>query len=153
MDWRTVRKDRPLRLFSALLGTDDGHERDASARRATEVVGEAQGPVGLDLTLGGSLATQLEPALEHHAQPGGTDGVAEALQATVGVDGQLTVEIEGSGEDFFPRHATVGEAQVLHEDELGRGEAVVHLRHRDLCTRVGDASLLVGVLGGTHDPR
>ena len=37
------------------------------------------------------------------------------------------------------------EAQVLHQHELGRREAVVHLRHGQLPAGIGDARLRVGV--------
>jgi hypothetical protein len=50
----------------------------------------------------------------------------EALEASVGVDGKLAIEGEGSGQHLFPGGAPFGEAQVLHEDQFGRGEAVVH---------------------------
>jgi hypothetical protein len=54
-----------------------------------------------DLTLAG-LAAELEPALEEHPEPGGADGMAEGLEAAVGIDGQLAIQVEGAGEDFLP---------------------------------------------------
>ena len=67
--------------------------------------------------------------------------MAEGLEAAVGVDRQLAVEVEGAGQDFLPGHAPLGEAEVLHEDQLGGREAVVHLGHGQLGARVGDAGL------------
>ena len=96
---------------------------------------------GGDLALGRRLAAQLQPALEEHAQPGGADGVAEALEPPVGVDRQLAVAVEGAGQHLFPCRAPGGEAQVLHEDQLGRGEAVVHLGHGQLGPGIGDPGL------------
>jgi hypothetical protein len=48
---------------------NDRDEGDAVARRATEVVGQPQRPVTVDLALA-RLAVQLQPALEQHPQPG-----------------------------------------------------------------------------------
>ena len=74
--------------------------------------------------------------------------MAEALEAAVGVDRELAVEVEGAGQHLLPGRAPRREAEVLHEHELGRGEAVVHLGQGQLVARVGDARLAVGVLGG-----
>ena len=103
---------------------------------------------GLDAALLGGLAPQLEPVLDVHAQAGGPDRVAEGLEAAVGVDGQVAVEGEGAGQHLLPGHAPLGEAQVLHEDQLGRREAVVDLGHGQLGAGVGDPGLGVGVGGG-----
>src|SRR5438552_584918 len=75
----------------------------------------------LDGPLRRRLAPQLQPGLEQHPQARGADGVAEALEAAVGVDGQLAVEVVGPGQDLLPAEAPLGEAEVLHEDELGGG--------------------------------
>ena len=93
----------------------------------------------------GRLAAQLQPRLEHHAQARRADRVAERLQAAVGVDRQLAVEVEDTVELVAPRRAPLGEPEVLHEHELGDGEAVVHLGQRELGARVGDAGLRVRV--------
>src|SRR5947209_14563394 len=108
----------------------DADEADALARGTAKVVGEGQLAAGgnrFDGALGRSLASQLQPALEQHPQSRSTDGVAEGLEATVGVDRELAVEVEGAGEDFLPGRAPLGETQVLHQDELRRGETVVDL--------------------------
>ena len=133
---------------------DDAHEADALARRAAQVVGQSERPSGThggDLAVRRSLAAQLEPALEEHAQPGGADRVAEGLEAAVGIDRQLAVAVERARQHLLPRRAPLGEAQVLHEDELGRREAVVHLGHGQLRPGVGDAGLGVGVGGRAYD--
>ena len=74
--------------------------------------------------------------------------MAEALQPAIGVDRQFAVAVEGAGQHLLPGRAPFGESQVLHQDELGRREAVVHLGHGQLAPGIGDAGLGVGVLGG-----
>ena len=105
---------------------------------AAEVVGEGEVAVGGrgDLAVGGRLTAELQPGLEHHAQARRADGVAERLEAAVGVHGQVAGEVEGAGLDLLPRGAPLAEAEVLHEHELGGREAVVHLRHGQLGARV-----------------
>ena len=75
---------------------------------------------GGDLAVLGRLAAELQPRLEHHAQARRADRVAEALQAAVGVHRQVAVEVERAGQHLLPRRAPLGEAEVLHEHELGR---------------------------------
>src|SRR5918996_2658402 len=135
------------RILVAMSGTglraDDADERDALARRAAEVMGESQRAAPAhagDLALAG-LAAQLQPALEQHAQPRGADRMAEGLQPAVGVDRQLAVEVEGAGQDVLPGGTPAGETEILHEHQLGRREAVVHLGHRQLLPRLLDAGL------------
>ena len=111
----------------------------------------AERPVVADPALLRRLAAQLQPALEHHPQAGRADRVAEALEPAVGVDRQVAVEVVRAGEHLLPRGAALGEAEVLHQHELGRREAVVHLGHRELVARVGDPGLRVGVLGRCAD--
>jgi hypothetical protein len=55
------------------------------------------------------------------------------------------VQVEGAGQHLLPGHAPLGEAQVLHEDQLGRREAVVDLGHGQLRAGIGDPRLRVGV--------
>ena len=88
--------------------------------------------VGGDLALGGRLAAQLEPGLEHHPQPRRADRVAEGLEAAVGVHRQVAGEVEGARLDLLPRRAPLAEPEVLHEHQLGGREAVVHLGHGQL---------------------
>ena len=102
------------------------------------------GPDRGDLAIGWRLAPKLQPALEEHAEAGGADPVAEGLQATVRIDRQLAVVVERALEDFLPRRAPLGEAQVLHEAEFGRREAVV-TGHGQLGPGVRDPGLSVGV--------
>jgi len=61
----------------------------AGGGRAAQVVGEAESRV-LDLPLV-SLLLQLLVDLVHHPQAARADGVAEALEAAVGVDRQSAV--------------------------------------------------------------
>src|SRR3989454_10001660 len=110
---------KTMRGMLAPLRADHAHERDALARRAAEVVGEGElAPArdAGDLPLA-RFAAQLQPALEQHAQPRGADRMTERLEAAVGIDGQLALEVEGAGEDFLPPGAARREAEVLHEDQ------------------------------------
>jgi hypothetical protein len=54
------------RPTSAALCANDGYEGDHLARVSAEIVHERHRAVGVDLTLGAGLSTQLEPALEEH---------------------------------------------------------------------------------------
>jgi len=77
--------------------------------------------------------------------------MAKGLQATIGVDRQLPVEIEDAVEHVLVAAPALGEPEVLHQHELGGGEAVMYLGHRDLRAGIADAGLAVGVLGAAHD--
>src|SRR5690348_6005440 len=72
--------------------------------------------------------------------------MTERLEATVGVDGQPSVVVEVAGEHVTPRFTAFAETHVLHQDQLGRGEAVVDLGHRDLSPWVLDTGLRIRVL-------
>src|SRR5260370_42654495 len=65
------------------------------------------------------------------------------MQAAVWVDGPLAVQVEVPGQDVPPGVTALGEAEVLHQDDLGRGEAVVYFGEGELSARVGDAGLRV----------
>src|SRR5262249_1634832 len=97
------------------------------------------------------LATQLEPHLVHHAQPARADRVTEALETAVGIHRLRAVAVEAAVEHVLPRLPARREAHVLHQHELGRREAIVHLGHADLAAWILDPGLLVRVLGaGDH---
>src|SRR5580693_2853452 len=128
---------------SRQLAAHHGYEADAVAWGAAEVLCEGQPAVrGGDLTVPG-LSAQLKPALVDHPQPAGPDRMAEALQAPVGVHGQLAVPVEDPVQDVPPRVTALGEAEVLHQDDFCRGEAVVYFGQGELPARVGEAGLLV----------
>src|SRR3984885_14156721 len=134
------------------LGADHAHEAHALSRGPAQVGGQSHGPArtdGGDLPVGRSLAAQLQPALEEHAQSRGADRVTETLEATIGVDGELAVAIEGPRQDFLPGCPPFGEPQVLHQHQLGGREAVMDLGHGQLPARIGDPGLGVGVGGRT----
>ena len=57
----------------------------------------------------------------------------------------VAIELEAAIEDCLPGSPTLGEPEVLHEHQLSWGEAVVHLGHRQLRHRIGDAGLRVGI--------
>src|SRR5262249_23268206 len=82
----------PAELLLRAFGADDRHEAHALPRKAAQVVRQAEAWIR-DLTRAG-LAAELEPALVHHAEPRGADGMPERLEAAVGIDGQPTLEIE-----------------------------------------------------------
>src|SRR5580693_543843 len=128
---------------SRQLAAHHGYEADAVARGAAEVLREGQPAVrGGDLAVSG-LSAQLEPALVDHPQPAGPDRMADALQASVRVHGQLAVPVEDPVQDVSPGLTSLGEAEALHQDELGRGEAVVYFGEGELAARVGEAGLLL----------
>ena len=88
---QVVARPRASVRSSAELGADDADEADALARRAAQVVGQAEGPArpdGVDLAIRRRLAPQLEPALEEHAQARGADRMPEALQPPSGLTGR-----------------------------------------------------------------
>src|SRR5689334_5816852 len=93
--------------LAAQLRPQDADEADHLARIATEVVRQREVAVGHggDLTVGRRLAAQLQPRLEHHPQAGRADGVAEALQPSVGVDRKVAGQVEGARLDLLPRRA------------------------------------------------
>src|SRR6266850_1023881 len=132
-------------IFVAISGTglrsDDADERDALARRAAEVMGEGELAAAADAgdLARARLTAQLQPALDQHAQAGGADQMAERLQPAGGIDGQIAFEAVGAGQHVLPRGAAAGEPEILHQHELGRREAVVHLGHGQLLARVLDA--------------
>src|ERR1700756_5492891 len=132
-----------LTRVSAESAADDADEADAVARCAAEVLGEREPAVrGADLT-GTGLLAQLKPALIDHPQAACPDRVPEALQAAVGVHRQGTVPVVDPREHVSPGVAAPGEAEVFHQDDLGRGEAVVHFRQGELPARAGDPGLRV----------
>ena len=63
-------------------------------------------------------------------------GMAEGLEAAVGVDRQLAAELERAARDVLLGRALLAEAEVLVGEQLGQREAVVHLRDVDLLPRV-----------------
>ena len=101
----------------------------------------------------GCLASQLQPGLEHHPQPGRADRMTERLQPAVRVDRQVAVEVEAARQDVLPALPALGEAEILHQHQFGRCEAVVDLGHREFLARIGDPGLLIGVLGRRDDLR
>jgi hypothetical protein len=103
-------------------------------------VGQAQPGTG-DLPFP-RLALQLLVHFVEHAEAGGADGVAEALQAAVRVDRQGTVRQERAIQDVFPARARGAEPEILVVYEFSYGETVVNLREVDLPPRVDDTGLL-----------
>src|SRR5215470_8413920 len=145
--------EKTIRGMLAPLRADNAHERDALPGRAPEVVGErelAPARDAGDLPLA-RLTAKLQPALKQHAQARGADRVTERLQAAVRIHSQFAIEVERAGEHFLPAGAARREAEVLHEDELGRREAVVDLGHGELLARILDPGLRVRVRGGGND--
>src|SRR5262245_57000652 len=137
----------------ARLRAHHADERHALAGRTAQVVREGQAATpgdARDLPRAG-LTAKLQPALEQHAEAGRSDRMPEGLEAAVRVDRQLTIQVEGAGQHLLPRGAPRGEAEILHEDQLGRREAVVHLGHGQLLARILHAGLGVGVSRRGHD--
>jgi hypothetical protein len=74
--------------------------------------------------------------------------VAETLEAAVDLAGHFAVGIVDAVEHVSDRLTVLGQEQVLHGDQLGDREAVVHLGHADFAARILDAGLLEGALCG-----
>ena len=49
--------------------------------------------------------------------------MAEGLQPAVGIHRQGAVEIKAAGQHVLPALPALGEPEVLHQHQLGRGEA------------------------------
>src|SRR4051794_11744180 len=111
------------------VGADYAHERDHLAGVTAEVVcqGERTLTVRRHPALRRSLAPKLQPGLVKHAQPGRTDRMPERLQPAVRVHRKVARQVERAGKHFLPRRPARAEPEVLHQHQLGRREAVVHL--------------------------
>src|ERR1700746_639884 len=107
-----MHKDRQRCQTSPGPGADHGDEADAVARGAAQVLRQRQSAVrGGDLA-GTGLAAQLEPAFVDHPEPAGADLMAEALEPSVGVHGQLAVTVVDAVQDVLPGPAALGEAKI-----------------------------------------
>ena len=69
--------------------------------------------------------------------------MAETFQAAIDLTRHRAVAIIDAVENVEDRTPGLGQAEILHRHQLGHREAVVHLHHRDLIARVGDAGFLV----------
>src|SRR5213076_613746 len=129
--------------LSRLVG-EDRHARDRA--RAAQVVGEAD-LRALHLPRAG-LAAELCRELVDHAHAGRAHRVAVGLEPARGIHRLLAAEIGAPLLDEPAALAARAEAQVLVVQDLGDGEAVVHLGEVDLRWR--HLRLRVGLLGGAH---
>ena len=125
---------------------EDGHGAGEGAGPPAEVMGEAE--VSLPQLAGAGLALELLVDLVDHSDAAGSNGVAEALEAAVGVYGKVALEGKSAGLHVPAAGATATETQVLVDDELGDGEAVVDHGKVDFFPGTGDAGFLVGGLAG-----
>src|SRR5262249_35627764 len=132
-------------LMPALvLVREDRHARDRA--RAAEVVREPDArPV--DLTLAGAPA-QLGRELVGHPDAGRADRMPVRLQPTGGIDGLLASERGAAVLDEPPALSPCAEPEILVVQDLGDGEAVVHLGEVDLGRP--DPRLRVRLLGRAH---
>ena len=74
--------------------------------------------------------------------------MAEALEAPVDITGYFTGGIEFPSQYVPVAFTWPRKAQILHRDELGNGEAVMHLYKIELLHRVGDTRLQVSLARG-----
>src|SRR5689334_11738675 len=88
MDWVML---AVMTCSSGAFEADDGDRTDVLRRLAAEVVGQAHG--GLAQLARTRPALQLQVHLVEHADAAGADRVAEALEATVDLAGDLAVGI------------------------------------------------------------
>src|ERR1700683_3204415 len=131
------------------LAADYRYEADASARRSAKVVRQSDLRF-LDLPRA-RFAAHLQPHFVHHPQPRCADRLPERLEAAVGIDRQLTFEVEEPVHHVLPCGPARTEAEILVEHELGRREAIVNFGHADLLARIRNARLRVSVFGCGDD--
>ena len=96
------------------------------------------------------FALHLLVDLVDHADAAGADGMAEALETAVGVHRQIALQRKRAVSDVGAGLTPGAEAQVLHDDQLGDGEAIVDHRHVDFGAGIGDAGLFVSGLARAH---
>ena len=100
-----------------------------------------------------SLALELLIDLVQHAQPTGTDGVTKRFEAAISIDRELAFKREDTIVDGRSGLTFLDKAKVFINQQLGDGEAIMHFCQADLLKRLGNPSLLVGLLRGTHSFR
>src|SRR2546430_4290035 len=129
---------------SGRLATEDRHAGHRPG--AAQVVREADpGPLHLPLA---RLAAELRHELVDHAHAGGADRVPVRLETARRVHRLLAAERRTPLLDESAALAAAAEAEILVGQDLGDGEAVVHLGEVD---GVGaDPRLRVGLLRGAH---
>ena len=71
------------------------------------------------------------------AAPRRRSGGRRLFKPAVGVHRQFAVQVERAGQDLLPAEPRSAKPEILHQDQLGRREAVVHLGHCELCPRIG----------------
>ena len=101
------------------------------------IVGERQGSIG-NLAIAGS-ALELQHVFVDHADAGRAGGMAESLEATIGIDGEISGKFEATRADVVRGRALGAEAEIFVAEKFGEGEAVVELGHVDLARGVADA--------------
>src|SRR5213593_1465151 len=89
MEWSPV---NGRRFVSGTMAPEDGYSADVLVRVAAQVLREAA--IDLFQLARTGPAVQLLVDLVDHAQPRRTDRMAEALEAAVGLDRQLAVDVE-----------------------------------------------------------
>ena len=142
---RRPAEDHPSHFSAGRLLLRQPQDGDRADRAwPSQVVAQPQArvlhlsPLGAALELLGDFA--------EHAAAGGADGMAEALQATAGVDRDLAVDVRVTLADELRAFALLTELKILAVQDLGDGEAVVHLGEVDLLGGVLDPRLLVRLL-------
>ena len=89
------------------------------------------------------LALHLLIDFVNHTNAAGADGMPETLQPAVGIHRQVAFQPEGPVGDIGAGLPARAEAQILHNNQLGDGEAVVHHRQVNFGAGVGDAGFIV----------
>src|SRR4051794_8063928 len=137
-----------LRLYqenakgSRLFGSDDPHGEELGAA----AVGVSEGDLGpVDLVLTG-LAAHLHRRLGESKCARRADRIGRQHAATH-VDRQVAVHLRRTVLHHPPPLTGVGDPQVLEPHRLEPRERHVHLDAVDLVARIGDARLLVHVVG------
>src|SRR5262249_20404937 len=130
----------------AAVLADDRDRRHVALREAAEVVRQTEQGFLLALALAGT-AVHLQVHFIDHAQARGANRMAKALEPAIDLARYLSARIVKAVEHILDSPAFWRDVEVLHGDELGHREAVVHLDQAQLLARPIDAGLGIGAFG------
>ena len=110
-------------------------------RKSTHVMGEPD-PGIFDLSLPG-LPLKLLVHLIHHPETGCANGMPEALEPSVRLTWDLTIQVKKTVPNVISGLPTWGNSEVLVGYQLCDGETIVNLHHTDLCSRIMTVGFMV----------
>ena len=140
---------RPL----AELAAEDRDERHHLAGVAAEVVREREAAVGRCRSCAprGASPRSCSQASNIMRRPDAPTGWPKLFRPPSGLTGRSPLRSKVPSSTSFHAVPRSANCEVFVDEELGGREAVVHLGHRDLLARVGDAGLRVRVAAGRRD--